>query len=225
MKKITTIILILILIISLLSCSAQPLGLIDNEKLSLPITEEIKLITVAQTTKTESTTAASTVTTTTTTTTTTKESTQQSTTTTKETTAKETTKTKATTTITKETTSKETTKTTTKATTETTVPTTKATTKETSKEDNIFLISKTNNVSPGEYVTLEIQGKPNTKYSIKVHYSSGASSAKGLEPKMSNENGYVSWTWKVGTRTKPGDYHIDVFGGGESLWIEFTVTK
>ena len=101
--------------------------------------------------------------------------------------------------------------------------TTEATTEETSKEYNLFLISKTNTVLPGEMATLEIQGKPNTEYIIKVYYSSGASSADGLEPKKSNASGYVTWTWKVGVRTKPGDYHIDVIGGGETLKIDFTV--
>ncbi len=123
------------------------------------------------------------------------------------------------------TTSEETAQATTAATAETAATTTKATANETSKEENLFLVSKTNTVAPGEIVTLKIQGKPNAEYRIKVYYSSGASSAEGLEPKKSDGNGYVAWTWKVGTKTKPGDYHIEVSDGEETLKIDFTVTE
>ena len=72
-------------------------------------------------------------------------------------------------------------------------------------------------------VSVGINGKPNTEYDINVYYSSGVSSAQGLENKTSDENGYVSWSWKVGTNTKPGDYYLDIIDGGETLTIYFTI--
>ena len=89
---------------------------------------------------------------------------------------------------------------TTKATT--TAATTKATTTAaTTKATPITLRSITSTVYPGDMVTVEIKGKPNTNYDINVYYSSGVSSADGLGNKTSDGNGIVSWSWKVGTST------------------------
>lgn len=68
------------------------------------------------------------------------------------------------------------------------------------------------NVEAGQGARLTIQVTPNTEYQISVYYSSGASKAKGLEPKKSDANGNISWTWKVGSRTKAGEYKIVVTG-------------
>ncbi|GAI38145.1 unnamed protein product, partial [marine sediment metagenome] len=58
-----------------------------------------------------------------------------------------------------------------------------------------------------------------------VNYKTGASKAAGLEPKISDENGYCIWSWKVGTRTTPGDWEIviTVEGAGQIVTY-FTVT-
>lgn len=89
--------------------------------------------------------------------------------------------------------------------------------------DTISVESLTTPVSPGEKATIAIVGKPNTKYSITVRYNSGNSTASGLYDKTSDGQGYVSWTWKVGTRTSPGTYKIRISGGGESFTTTFTV--
>ena len=91
-------------------------------------------------------------------------------------------------------------------------------------QESLKITSVTSPVGGGQNATLTAIGKPNTEYSIKVVYSSGASTAKGLEAKKSNGSGAVSWTWKVGAKTKPGTYTITVTGGGESQKIQFTVT-
>lgn len=65
---------------------------------------------------------------------------------------------------------------------------------------------------PGEDTRLTMIGTPGVQYNISVYYSSGASKAKGLEPKTADENGSVSWTWKVGSSTKLGQYKIVVSG-------------
>ena len=93
----------------------------------------------------------------------------------------------------------------------------------TQEQSRIKLVSSTEICSPGETARIRIQGKPNTEYSIKVRYSSGYSSANGLNKKTSNYNGYVSWSWKVGTRTTAGTYPITITGGGETYTTTFIV--
>jgi len=70
---------------------------------------------------------------------------------------------------------------------------------------------------------VEVRGAPETLYEIAVYYSSGKSKAAGLVDKTSDADGYVSWSWKVGGSTKPGDYQLTVAGGGETLTVTFTV--
>ena len=85
------------------------------------------------------------------------------------------------------------------------------------------VVAKSNNVSANSTASINIKGKPNTIYSITVYYSSGASKAKGLEDKKSDGNGKVSWSWKVGSRTKQGTYRIVISGGNEKIETNFTV--
>ena len=74
-----------------------------------------------------------------------------------------------------------------------------------------------------EAVTLEVSGKPDTEYRIHVYYTSGESAAEGLEPKISDSMGHVSWSWQIGGKTRPGSFHIDITGGDELLRIPLTV--
>lgn len=87
------------------------------------------------------------------------------------------------------------------------------------------ILSVSSPIKCGQNATLSAKGKPNTTYDIKVVYSSGESSAKGLEDKTSSASGNVSWTWKVGAKTKPGTYTITVKGGGETDTITITITE
>ena len=80
-------------------------------------------------------------------------------------------------------------------------------------------------VGRNETATLVAIGKPNTEYSISVYYSSGASTAKGLEPQQSDSSGNVSWSWKVGAKTKAGSHRIVISGGGEKIETTFTTTE
>lgn len=80
-------------------------------------------------------------------------------------------------------------------------------------------------VQNGENATLSIVGKPNTKYTISVFYSTRVSEAKGLEAKTSDGSGNVSWTWKVGANTNPGTHRIVISGGGEELERSITTVK
>lgn len=89
----------------------------------------------------------------------------------------------------------------------------------------IKVLSITSPIMRNNIATVKIQGLPSTEYVIKVYYSSGASTAKGLEAKTSDENGEVSWSWKVGVRTKAGKYRIVIQGGGEKIETYFEVTE
>ncbi|BCJ85894.1 thermonuclease family protein [Effusibacillus dendaii] len=86
----------------------------------------------------------------------------------------------------------------------------------TASTDEVKIVSLTSPVSPGDNTTLVAQVPPNTQANITVYYKSGTSKAEGLEPKMSDSNGHVSWTWKVGTRTTPGSWRVVVSAGGQS---------
>lgn len=69
----------------------------------------------------------------------------------------------------------------------------------------------TSPVRPGRNATLIAETMPGAKCSIAVHYLSGLGQAAGLQSTpIADENGKVSWTWLVGTRTTPGTYNVDV---------------
>ena len=92
-------------------------------------------------------------------------------------------------------------------------------------QPEITITKQPGTVSAGSNASISIQGSPNTSYSITVVYSSGTSTAAGLEPKTSNASGNVSWTWKVGAKTKAGSYSITISGGGTIKTTSFTVTR
>lgn len=113
----------------------------------------------------------------------------------------------------------------------TVVSTTAQTTAETTTQETqtssekLKVLYVTSPVGRNEKASLTIQGKPNTEYSISVFYSTAASTADGLENKVSDSNGKVTWTWKVGGRTKAGSHDITISGGGETVRTSFTTTE
>jgi hypothetical protein len=90
--------------------------------------------------------------------------------------------------------------------------------------DQEIVVNGSLDFSRNENATVSIVGIPNTQYSIAVYYSSGKSTAAGLEPKTSDASGNVSWTWKIGGKTNPGTYRATITGGGETKEIAFTVS-
>lgn len=97
------------------------------------------------------------------------------------------------------------------------------TVKPTEAPAQIVFTNYTNYVEAGGNATVTIQGKPSTLYDIDVVYSSVSSSAEGLESKQSDENGIVTWEWKVGQKTTPGIHTITVRGGGAKESVSFEV--
>lgn len=102
-------------------------------------------------------------------------------------------------------------------------PSEKPATPPTEASTPIEFINYTDHVDAGATATVKIKGAPNTEYSIEVYYDSTESKAEGLKPKTSDDNGFVSWEWKVGTNTSKGEHSITVSGGGTSKTVEFTV--
>lgn len=86
----------------------------------------------------------------------------------------------------------------------------------------VRLIAVTSPIPHGAHATLTVTVAPSTTCSIVVHYKSGPSHAQGLYPRRGSR---ISWTWKVGTRTTPGRWPIDVScGAAGSLHTSFVVT-
>lgn len=78
-------------------------------------------------------------------------------------------------------------------------------------------------IGRNQEATVIIKGQPGVTYDIDVYYKSGVSSAKGLEDQVADEQGYVTWTWKVGPSTAAGTYKILVKCGDHQQIVYFTV--
>lgn len=89
----------------------------------------------------------------------------------------------------------------------------------------IELISVTSPIGRNEMASLTLKGKPNTEYKMAVKYSSDWSSADGLGYKTSDADGYVTWTWKVGGRTTPGEHPIKITCDDATLETSFVTTE
>lgn len=92
-------------------------------------------------------------------------------------------------------------------------------------EGGFVFVSWTETVSRNEDAYVTIWGTPGVEYDIAVFYKSGESEAKGLENKVADEHGYVTWTWHVGGRTAPGTFKITVTDGVHKRTIYFTVLE
>lgn len=81
---------------------------------------------------------------------------------------------------------------------------------ETPSELFLDLVSVTSPVLKGDNASLTAQTAAGVQCQITVYYKSGASKAKGLEPKNADDSGNVTWTWKVGSATTSGNWRIVV---------------
>ena len=91
----------------------------------------------------------------------------------------------------------------------------------------INVVSLTSPIAPGGTSRLTINTIPGAACTITVYYKSGASQAAGLGSQTAGENGDVTWSWKVGSRTTPGIWSIvvssDLNGQSKSIEIPFEV--
>ena len=87
---------------------------------------------------------------------------------------------------------------------------------ETPADLSIEVVYVTSPVCPGENATLQALTTPGASCDITVYYKSGPSTASSLYPKTADSDGYISWTWKVGTNTTPGSWRIVVSASYDS---------
>ena len=86
-----------------------------------------------------------------------------------------------------------------------------------STTSGLSLVRFTQDVTPGEYASITVHGVPGTTASITVVYKSGPSHASGLVPEPVGTSGNVTWQWKVGTHTTPGNWLVNVEDSGKGL--------
>jgi len=73
----------------------------------------------------------------------------------------------------------------------------------------LFLsVSPVTPTGQGGTATAVARTLPGASCSITVYYATGPSAAAGLLPKTADSVGSVSWSWRVGTRTSPGQARI-----------------
>lgn len=108
-----------------------------------------------------------------------------------------------------------------------TEPETETTASETTKvpeaaeaEPEVKLVSIISPINAGEIQTLTIKGEPDTEYTLKVRYSTGFSSAKGLGKAKTDANGNVTWSWKVGIGTDTQTVKAEVYKAGRRSPVE-----
>lgn len=67
---------------------------------------------------------------------------------------------------------------------------------------------RTKSVQQNDTASVSIKTARDAGCSIEVEYASGSASAKGLGEKKANSMGAITWKWKVGGRTTPGEWPI-----------------
>jgi len=81
----------------------------------------------------------------------------------------------------------------------------------------LVIVSSNLNVTPGEYASVTIRTSPGASASIEVDYESGPSKSTSLYPKTADSDGTVTWQWKVGTRTTPGQWPVIITANGQTV--------
>lgn len=76
---------------------------------------------------------------------------------------------------------------------------------------SVSILSVTSPASPGGTpVTVFARTQPGVVCEIEVGYDGGENEAAAFTPKQAQENGLVSWTWKVNPSTPFGKYPVTV---------------
>lgn len=72
-------------------------------------------------------------------------------------------------------------------------------------------------VKRGQYASVTVRGQGRSRGYITIVYHSGSSKAQHLGNKVSDSKGYITWRWKVGTRTTKGTYNVTITLAGKSV--------
>lgn len=91
------------------------------------------------------------------------------------------------------------------------------------KQENssVEIISK--KISKGSISEIKIKGRKNTNYSIRVYLKSGVSKASGLIDKVSDDEGYVTWNFKLASNAKNGNYKIVINDGIKDYTFDYEI--
>ena len=91
------------------------------------------------------------------------------------------------------------------------------------KQENssVEIISK--KISKGSISEIKIKGRKNTNYSIRVYLKSGVSKASGLMDKVSDDEGYVTWNFKLASNAKNGNYKIVINDGIKDYTFDYEI--
>lgn len=91
------------------------------------------------------------------------------------------------------------------------------------KQENssVEIISK--KISKGSISEIKIKGRKNTNYSIKVYLKSGVSKASGLMDKVSDDEGYATWNFKLASNAKNGNYKIVINDGIKDYTFDYEI--
>jgi hypothetical protein len=74
----------------------------------------------------------------------------------------------------------------------------------------VSLVQLSSPVAPFTDATISVKTAPAASCDITVLYKSGPSRAKGLDPKLADRSGFVTWRWRVGSKTTPGQWPVVV---------------
>ena len=72
----------------------------------------------------------------------------------------------------------------------------------------VTLVERTLVVATNKTASVSIETVPGADCSIDVQYESGSSEAKGLDPAVADTEGRITWSWRVGSNSAPGEVPI-----------------
>jgi len=78
-------------------------------------------------------------------------------------------------------------------------------------------------VSRNEDAIVRFSWQPGAAFNLSIRYSSGYGTADGLGVQTVNDEGFVSWRWRVGGRTALGNWPITITGNGETINLTLDV--
>jgi hypothetical protein len=87
---------------------------------------------------------------------------------------------------------------------------------------NTRILRVSSPVKRGANATVIANTEPHAACHIMVNYGSGPRRVAGPQDKSADDAGWVSWNWRIGTRTAPGTWTIDVIcepGGSASATL------
>ncbi|WP_249436110.1 TadE family protein [Paenibacillus sp. Marseille-Q4541] len=91
---------------------------------------------------------------------------------------------------------------------------------------NVSLLSKPEPAYIARQATIRAKITPGASANLSVFYKTGESTAKHVGWATADENGYVEWTWFVGTRTTPGTWPFVIeTSDGARLEVMFEVAS